>query len=181
MTTIPLPQTSAGFQEASLEILTPDAEAFLGEPHARFEVQRHVQIEARWRRQQAFDQGEFPSFLPGTEQIRNSTWTVAPIPHELLDRHVEITGPLERKMTINALNSGARRFAPSDQKHEMNGRRSPSLRTAPRVALSCHRDRRLTHGRILTAVSQLPYTGAEIAEWLFHQEKATLENAGKCT
>ncbi len=58
----------------------------------------------------AIDSGKLPDFLPETEHIRNSEWTVAPIPEDLLDRRVEITGPVERKMVINALNSGAKVF-----------------------------------------------------------------------
>src|SRR6185369_16284334 len=61
-------------------------------------------------RQARFDAGERPDFLPETAHIRSSEWTVAPLPPDLLDRRVEITGPVERKMIINALNSGASVF-----------------------------------------------------------------------
>ena len=66
----------------------------------------------RWRRerQARFDAGELPKFLPHTREIRESEWEVAPIPNDLTDRRVEITGPVDRKMVINALNSGARVF-----------------------------------------------------------------------
>jgi malate synthase len=110
MTTIPLPQPAIDFQEKNLDILTPDALEFLRELHARFEPVRLALLESRKHRQKAFDRGEFPAFLPETMHIRNSEWRVAPIPKELLDRRVEITGPPERKMVINALNSGARVF-----------------------------------------------------------------------
>ena len=61
-------------------------------------------------RQQEIDEGALPDFLPETAQIRESAWTVAPIPADLLDRRTEITGPTDRKMVINALNSGASMF-----------------------------------------------------------------------
>ena len=91
-------------------MLTTQAYEFLHALHRRFEVQRVSLLEMRRRRQDLFDAGELPGFLSATESIRKSSWTVAPIPAELLDRRVEITGPTERKMVINALNSGARVF-----------------------------------------------------------------------
>jgi malate synthase len=109
MTTLPLPDTG-DLNEVAREILTPKALEFLRELHARFESRRLMLLENRKDRQIGFDRGEFPTFLPETEHIRDSAWKVAPIPDELLDRRVEITGPPERKMVINALNSGARVF-----------------------------------------------------------------------
>ncbi len=67
-------------------------------------------LQRRAQRQAEIDSGILPDFLPETEHIRNSDWTVAPIPDDLQDRRVEITGPVERKMVINALNSGAKVF-----------------------------------------------------------------------
>ncbi len=110
MTTMTIPETATTSFEPGPEILTAEAVEFLRALHARFESTRLELLEARRRRQEAFDRGEFPAFLPETEHIRKSAWTVAPIPDELLDRRVEITGPTERKMVINALNSGARVF-----------------------------------------------------------------------
>lgn len=92
------------------EILSAQACEFLEALHHTFEAQRVSLLDARQRRQRLFDAGELPGFLPTTESIRNSSWRVALIPEELLDRRVEITGPTERKMVINALNSGARVF-----------------------------------------------------------------------
>ena len=109
-TTTPLIEKSQDLSEFSREILTPDAVQFLRELHDRFDSRRIALLKARERRQEAFDRGEFPRFLPETERIRKAAWTVAPIPDELLDRRTEITGPPERKMLINALNSGARVF-----------------------------------------------------------------------
>jgi len=91
-------------------ILTPEALEFLGELERRFGSRRRTLLEARRRRQQRLDQGERPDFLAETRERRASDWTVAPAPSDLQDRRVEITGPVERKMIINALNSGARVF-----------------------------------------------------------------------
>jgi malate synthase len=91
-------------------ILTPEAVAFVTELHRRFEPRRRELLERRVTRQQAIDAGDVPDFLPETESIRKSNYTVAPIPQDLLDRRVEITGPVDRKMVINALNSGASVF-----------------------------------------------------------------------
>ncbi|MEP2771115.1 MAG: malate synthase A [Fulvivirga sp.] len=92
------------------EILTPEALAFLAELHQKFNDKRLALLETRLARQQKFDSGILPTFLPETEEIRNGDWTVAPIPEDILDRRVEITGPVDRKMVINALNSGANVF-----------------------------------------------------------------------
>ncbi|HSX62783.1 MAG TPA: malate synthase A [Tahibacter sp.] len=92
------------------QILTPAALAFLAALHRRFDARRRQLLEARTTRQARFDAGELPDFLPETRTIRESVWTVAPIPAALRDRRVEITGPVERKMIINALNSGAKVF-----------------------------------------------------------------------
>jgi malate synthase len=92
------------------EILTPEALAFLASLHRRFDARRRELLAARAVRQQAFDAGELPDFLAETREVRDGDWTVASIPADLLDRRVEITGPVDRKMIINALNSGAKVF-----------------------------------------------------------------------
>jgi malate synthase len=92
------------------EILTPAAIAFLAGLHRKFDATRLRLLARREERQARFDAGELPDFLPGTKSVREADWTVAPIPADLLDRRVEITGPTDRKMVINALNSGARVF-----------------------------------------------------------------------
>jgi malate synthase len=89
------------------EVLTPAALDFLGELHRRFEPRRKELIERRAARQARFDTGEKPDFLTETQSLRESDWQVAPVPADLQDRRVEITGPTDRKMVINALNSGA--------------------------------------------------------------------------
>ena len=91
-------------------VLTPEALRFLTELHHRFDARRLELLEKRVARQQAIDAGQLPDFLPETESIRKAEWKVAPIPKDLMDRRVEITGPVDRKMIINALNSGANVF-----------------------------------------------------------------------
>jgi malate synthase len=96
--------------EVEPAILTPNASKFLMQLARRFEARRRELLERRRIRQQRIDAGELPDFLPETAAIREREWTVAPIPHDLLDRRVEITGPVDRKMIINALNSCASVF-----------------------------------------------------------------------
>ncbi|MGD8425173.1 MAG: malate synthase A, partial [Gammaproteobacteria bacterium] len=92
------------------EILTPEAMTFIAELSQRFAPRVTELLEQRKKRQQAINDGRFPDFLPETRQIRESDWTIAGIPSDLTDRRVEITGPTDRKMVINALNSGASVF-----------------------------------------------------------------------
>lgn len=92
------------------KILSTEACDFLVKLHEEFDQRRIKLLEQRQLTQQKFDQGNSPDFIPETEQIRTSDWTAAPIPEYLQDRRVEITGPVDRKMIINALNSGASCF-----------------------------------------------------------------------
>ncbi|MBV9183302.1 MAG: malate synthase A, partial [Acidobacteria bacterium] len=92
------------------QVLTPEAILFLRKLAGQFEKQRRELLTRRQVRQQQIDGGQLPDFLPETASIREAEWTVAPIPADLLDRRVEITGPVDRKMIINALNSGANVF-----------------------------------------------------------------------
>jgi malate synthase len=96
----------AGFEE----VLTPDALEFVAELERRFGPRRRELLEARARRRERLRSGEMLDFLPDTREIRESEWTVAPVPPDMQQRWVEITGPTDRKMTINALNSGADGF-----------------------------------------------------------------------
>ena len=91
-------------------ILTPAALGFIAKLHRSFDRRRRALLDQRVRVQQQLDSGWLPSFLPETAQIRQGDWVVAPTPPDLLDRRVEITGPVDRKMVINALNSGASVF-----------------------------------------------------------------------
>ncbi len=86
------------------------AQALVIELHRRFEARRQELLAARTQRQARLDAGEMPDFLPETQGIREADWQVAPIPEDLRDRRVEITGPVDRKMIINALNAPVRCF-----------------------------------------------------------------------
>jgi malate synthase len=91
-------------------ILTPEALAFVARLHRQFEGHRQELLARRRLRQQEFDAGKRPDFLAATRAIRESEWKIADQPRDLLDRRVEITGPTDRKMVINALNCGASTF-----------------------------------------------------------------------
>jgi malate synthase len=92
------------------EILTPEALAFIADLERTFGAQRLELLERRQEVQAKLDDGWLPDFLEETKGVREGDWKVAPIPKDLLDRRVEITGPVERKMVINALNAGAKMF-----------------------------------------------------------------------
>ncbi len=107
-------ETPAGLQllgptfPGQAELLTPAALALLTDLHRQFEPRRQHLLAARRERQVRFDAGELPDFRQDTRAIREGDWRVAELPEALLDRRVEITGPVEPKMVINALNSGAK-------------------------------------------------------------------------
>ena len=92
------------------EILSAEALAFVAGLHRRFNRRRLELLAQRTERQELYDAGRLPDFLAETKSIRDGDWTVAKIPADLLDRRVEITGPVDRKMIVNALNSGAKVF-----------------------------------------------------------------------
>src|SRR6266481_3327626 len=92
------------------EILTAQALDFIAKLHRQFEPRRQELLARRAARQREFDDGKLPDFLPETRQVREADWKVAAQPKDMLDRRVEITGPTDRKMVINALNSGASTF-----------------------------------------------------------------------
>jgi malate synthase len=95
---------------AAGEVLTEAALDFLAELHERFDQRRRDLLQQRDQRQQRFDAGELPDFPEDTRELRAADWTVGTIPPDLQDRRVEITGPTNAKMLINALNSGAQAF-----------------------------------------------------------------------
>jgi malate synthase len=103
-------QITGSVEGRAVEILTPEAVAFVADLHRRFDARRRELLALRVARQARFDAGELPDFLAETADVRASDWTVAPIPADLQDRRVEITGPVDRKMIINALNCGAKVF-----------------------------------------------------------------------
>ncbi|HEY4091423.1 MAG TPA: malate synthase A [Luteibacter sp.] len=99
-----------GADDGYNDILTPAALAFVADLHRRFDSRRLALLAERTARQLRYDAGDLPDFRTDTQAIRASDWSIAPIPAALQDRRVEITGPVERKMIINALNSGAKVF-----------------------------------------------------------------------
>ncbi|MCH7613669.1 MAG: malate synthase A [Candidatus Marinimicrobia bacterium] len=101
-----LGQIKPGYEE----ILSFDALEFIAGLHRRFNQTRVELLNHRQKRQEEIDHGVFPDFLSETESIRKSDWSVSPIPEDLQDRRVEITGPVERKMIINAMNSPVKVF-----------------------------------------------------------------------
>ena len=94
----------------AVAILTPNALALVAKLHREFNARRLDLLRQRVKRQSELDEGRLPDFLSETLSIRQGDWQVAPIPADLQDRRVEITGPTDRKMVINALNSGAKIF-----------------------------------------------------------------------
>lgn len=92
------------------DIFTSEMIEFLSELHVRFNEERKELLAARTMKQVEFDHHQLPVFLPETKEIRETDWVCSALPEDLLDRRVEITGPVERKMIINALNSGASTF-----------------------------------------------------------------------
>jgi malate synthase len=91
-------------------VLTPEAREFVSLLHRQFNPRRVELLAARAARRERLAAGELPDFLPETQEVRDGEWTVAPPPADLQDRRVEITGPVDRKMVINALNCGAKVF-----------------------------------------------------------------------
>ena len=106
--TLPGVELLAPLSPAQETILTPEALAFVVKLHRAFNGQRKHLLSERIARQHRLDAGEKPDFLPETAAIREEKWQISPLPQDLLDRRVEITGPVDRKMIINALNSGAK-------------------------------------------------------------------------
>jgi malate synthase len=100
-------QISAPIEPGFEQVLTPGALDLVARLHRAFEPQRQALLAARAERTKRLDAGEHPDFLKETQAVRDADWTIAPLPKALVRRRVEITGPVERKMIINALNSGA--------------------------------------------------------------------------
>lgn len=94
----------------SAEVLTTEAASLVADVHREFDARRRQLLDMRMERQEDFDRGVRPDFLPETRSVREGEWMVDPVPATLADRRVEITGPVDAKMVINALNSGAKMF-----------------------------------------------------------------------
>ena len=101
---------SQPYGDQEKQILTPEAVELLTELVRRFTPERNKLLAARIQQQQAIDNGKLPDFISETASIRNGDWTIRGIPDDLQDRRVEITGPVERKMVINALNANVKVF-----------------------------------------------------------------------
>jgi malate synthase len=106
----PMAEAAASRLQDAAAILTPEALAFVAELHQRFDARRKALLVARAERQKRFDAGVLPDFGEATADIREGDWRIGAIPADLRDRRVEITGPTNAKMVINALNSGAKLF-----------------------------------------------------------------------
>src|SRR6266702_612968 len=104
------PQVHPAVEGRGLEVFTAEALEFIAVLHRRFNPTRLDLLRRRGKRQARVDQGKALDFLKATRRIRDDSWRIAPVPVDLIDRRVEITGPTERKMMINALNSGAKTF-----------------------------------------------------------------------
>jgi malate synthase len=140
-------------------ILTPEACRFVARLASRFEEQRRKLLAARAQRQRQISEGALPEFLDETREVRASTWSTAPIPRDLADRRVEITGPPERKMLINALNSGA-----SVYMADFEDSNAPTWRN-------------LIEGQINLRDAirrQIEYTGPDGRKYALHPQTATL-------
>ncbi len=103
-------EISATLRAQDAQILTPEALDFFVTLARTFQPARAAALSARVQRQHAFDVGTLPDFLPHTQSVRDGDWKVASVPANIQDRRVEITGPTDRKMVINAMNSGANVF-----------------------------------------------------------------------
>ncbi|HET7771400.1 MAG TPA: malate synthase A [Chloroflexota bacterium] len=108
--TVPGVELRAPEYQPTAAVLTPEVLQFVADLQRKFSPTREALLRARQIRQAAFDGGAVPDFLTETRRVREGDWKVAPVPQDLQNRRVEITGPVERKMMINALNSGAPAF-----------------------------------------------------------------------
>lgn len=184
------------------EILSEEAQEFILALHDKFNKSRLDLLEARKQQQLNFDKGVFPDFPLETKEIRESNWVAGSIPKDLLDRRVEITGPVDRKMVINALNSGAKTFmadfedstAPSWQ-NIMEGqqnlidanrktisfinkknKKGYHLHSDPAVLLVRPRGLHLNDKHLLVGDKQVSASLLDFGLYVFHNTKTLLEN-----
>ncbi|MDE0188010.1 MAG: malate synthase A, partial [bacterium] len=183
----------------SAEVLTAEAASLLADLHREFDSRRRDLMEMRVDRQREFDRGVLPDFLAETRPIREGDWKVDPVPPALADRRVEITGPVDARMVINALNSGAKMFmadfedatSPTwenlvEGQHNLLGaqlrtlqldtpRKSYRLREETATLLVRPRGWHLPEKHFL--VGGLPISGAlfDFALYMFHGGRAALE------
>src|SRR5215469_860861 len=193
-------QVTAPVSDAHKTVLTEEAVAFLKKLSSEFEGRRQQCLAQRRERQTRLDKGELPDFLPETKHIREANWSVAAIPADLLDRRVEITGPVDRKMIINALNSGAKVFMADFEdansptwannvegqvnlKDRWAGRlshvdpqsgKSYALAPNPAVLLVRPRGWHLTEKHLIVDGERMSGSLADFGLYFFHNAKATL-------
>jgi malate synthase len=184
------------------EILTDEALEFLTTLHEKFNQGRLELLKSREEQQKQFDQGAFPDFPTETERIREGDWTVGAIPQDLLDRRVEITGPVDRKMVINALNSGAKTFmadledsnAPTWQNaiegqqnlidannrtislHDVKRNKSYTLNADPAVLMVRPRGLHLNERHMLINKEEMSGSLVDFGLYVFHNTKTLLDN-----
>lgn len=184
------------------EILTDEALEFLSALHEKFNQGRLELLKAREEQQKQFDQGAFPDFPTETQSIREGDWVAGAIPQDLLDRRVEITGPVDRKMVINALNSGAKTFmadledsnAPTwknaieGQKnlidannrtvsfHDAKRNKSYTLNAYPAVLMVRPRGLHLNERHMLINKEEMSGSLVDFGLYVFHNTKTLLDN-----
>ncbi|KAB8152906.1 malate synthase A [Kordia sp. TARA_039_SRF] len=184
------------------EILTDEALQFITALHEQFNSKRIALLERRTKQQAIFDEGKFPEFPRETKDIREGEWKASAIPHDLQDRRVEITGPVDRKMIINALNSGAKTFmadledsnAPSWKNtmegqqnlldankktislHDAKRNRSYQLNDETAVLLVRPRGLHLNERHLLINDEEASGSLVDFGLYVFHNTKIMLEN-----
>jgi malate synthase len=181
------------------EVLTPEALAFVAQLHAHFNPQRMRLLADREDRQLRLDRGELPEFLPNPIESRDPRWRVAPAPPDFDDRRVEITGPAEPKMMINALNSGASVFmcdfedalsptwenvvtghwavSQAVRRTLVHHTDEKAYRLADRIATLCIRPRgwHLDEAHVLVDGAPIGASVFDFGIWFFHNARALLE------
>src|SRR5687768_16842623 len=181
------------------EVLTPEALDFVAQLHRSFNPERQRLLLDRGRRQARIDAGEMPGFVPNPIESRDPNWRVAPAPPDFDDRRVEITGPAEPKMLINALNSGASVFMADFEDalsptwdnvvtgqwavSEAVRRRLPfqtdekSYALDDRIAALCIRPRRRHLAEALVLVDGAPFSASivDFGIWLFRNARELLD------
>ncbi|MFD2823724.1 malate synthase A [Lacinutrix iliipiscaria] len=199
---MPIVQFSKDVKNYYPEILTDEALKFIKVLHEKFNSKRLFLLSRRKEQQKLFDAGEFPKFPQETKEIRQGEWTANSIPKDLQDRRVEITGPVDRKMIINALNSGAKTFmadledsnAPSWKNsiegqqnlkdankktialHDVKRGKSYQLNEKTAVLLVRPRGLHLNERHILVANEEASGSLVDFGLYVFHNTKTMIEN-----
>ncbi|CAJ0581900.1 unnamed protein product, partial [Mesorhabditis spiculigera] len=166
------------------KILAPDALRFIRDLHKKFNKRRQALLEKRKTVQTSLDSGEwFPDFDPKTKDIRESTdWRGSDIPHDLMDRRIEITGPTDRKMVINALNSGANVFMADFEdsnsptwRNQLDGQKEYSLRKDPAVLKVRPRGWHLPEKHVLVDGQATSGSLVDFGLFFFHNARAQID------